>query len=927
MSRWNKSRISYIHLSYDDFYDYDNFVIELLQLLRENIRYSLLLKVKYNKDLYGVAGVQIGFLYEKDYNIKDFEVLHESLKLRLKNFCEDYKVEEINSIQLLVVRVEDMPELKIKNLNKVNLKIFSNKRDTKSRFSIIPLTMNSNYFGKQILKDWEFYLNKINEQKSILNEEHLVINSISSMYLYDNYVILTIENNGVFYRDIYDSISGILITRIQDRAVKDNLFTRKIGNNSLTILDNNIVKVESEKKLSSIKYKAKNLKDEPNILIGSWDIETFKDIDGYAKVYALGFYVLGGKVKIYYLEDRISSEELVLRCIDDMLVNEFNNYTFYTHNFGSYDSIFLIKILKDFNIKKGYEHYKLSSICKDNKILKLTIKTRKSLSDRKQSIVGVRKDPGYNRITIIDSLNLLNQSLDKLCKSFDVEVVKGNFPHKFVSRNTLNYVGNTPSIDYWDNISLSNYNELVKPNWDLRKECIKYLEKDLISLTFIMNKFSEYLNRKYYIQVTDSLTISRLALNIFLKEYLRDSKLPIIGKNIFSDIKKAYYGGVTEVYKPYGKNLFYYDVNSLYPFAALNPIPGVNCTFIENVGNSMDLKDLFGFFYCKIETNNNYLGLLPVHSKEGLIMPNGSWEGWYFSEELKYALSQGYKINVIKGYNFNKLDNVLTDYVNDLYKIKSSTKDSVEKDINKRLLNHLLGRFGMNIVKPKTELVDGNKLGLITSTREIIGEPKIITDNDYWITYYDEVNEDICEEHGIDYFKVCNLNENTDSEKLDEFKDVSLTTAAAVTAYARIYMSKIKLDILNKGGSVYYTDTDSIVTDISIDKKLVGFELGQFKLEHKVKMAYFISNKTYCLQLFDKIYDEYLDQYIDYIIKSKSVNSKSLTLDSFTKLYKGVSIEASKRFSISDHSKGSVLIVDGKVELNHDSYTKREKIM
>jgi hypothetical protein len=165
-------------------------------------------------------------------------------------------------------------------------------------------------------------------------------------------------------------------------------------------------------------------------------------------VYALGFFVLGGTPKTYYLEDGISSDELVLKCLDDMLTNQFKGYTFYTHNFGRYDSIFLIKILKEFNIRKSYEYYKLSTICRDNKILKLTISVKRSLSDRKQSKTTVRKDPGYNTITIVDSLNLLNQSLDKLCESFGVEVVKGKFPHNFVNRDTLNYVGNTPDFSY-----------------------------------------------------------------------------------------------------------------------------------------------------------------------------------------------------------------------------------------------------------------------------------------------------------------------------------------------------------------------------------------------------------------------------------------------------------------------------------------------
>ena len=48
-------------------------------------------------------------------------------------------------------------------------------------------------------------------------------------------------------------------------------------------------------------------------------------------------------------------------------------------------------------------------------------------------------------------------------------------------------------------------------------------------------------------------------------------------------------------------------------------------------------------------------------------------------------------------------------------------------------------------------------------------------------------------------------------------------------------MNKIKLDVLNKGGSIYYTDTDSIVTDIKLDESVVGKDLGKFKLEHEVE--------------------------------------------------------------------------------------------
>ena len=49
----------------------------------------------------------------------------------------------------------------------------------------------------------------------------------------------------------------------------------------------------------------------------------------------------------------------------------------------------------------------------------------------------------------------------------------------------------------------------------------------------------------------------------------------IPNKNEDSFIRRAYYGGHTDTYKPYGEDLYYYDVNSLYPFVMKEfPMPG-----------------------------------------------------------------------------------------------------------------------------------------------------------------------------------------------------------------------------------------------------------------------------------------------------------------------------------------------------------------
>jgi hypothetical protein len=139
-----------------------------------------------------------------------------------------------------------------------------------------------------------------------------------------------------------------------------------------------------------------------------------------------------------------------------------------------------------------------------------------------------------------------------------------------------------------------------------------------------MDTFNKYIIRNYDIQMTNCSTISRLALNIFKKHYLKESKIPVIKSSMFRDIKEAYYGGISEVYKPFGKDLFHYDVNSLYPAASLNSMPGNKCSYIEDFENKgLNLDNLFGYFYCEVEAKYNYLGLLPVRTDKGLIMPTG----------------------------------------------------------------------------------------------------------------------------------------------------------------------------------------------------------------------------------------------------------------------------------------------------------------
>jgi transcription initiation factor TFIIIB Brf1 subunit/transcription initiation factor TFIIB len=62
--------------------------------------------------------------------------------------------------------------------------------------------------------------------------------------------------------------------------------------------------------------------------------------------------------------------------------------------------------------------------------------------------------------------------------------------------------------------------------------------------------------------------------------------------------------------------------------------------------------------------------------------------------------------------------------------------------------------------------------------------------------------------------------------------NVSIPISTAVTAYARMYMSKFKRMFKKLGIILYYSDTDSFIINKSLDQKYIGSELGKLKLEH-----------------------------------------------------------------------------------------------
>ena len=444
-------------------------------------------------------------------------------------------------------------------------------------------------------------------------------------------VVLDIINKETIIKRCFN-IYGGLVGKVED--IYDNgIIKRYYGNKMLVIYKNKEIEYKSTKIIfspitkqrSKLELESKKDREIPNIKIGVLDLEAYLDKNTDSKAYAIGYYTyLDDKCNTFYIDKTLDSVKLVHTCINDMLRDKYKDITFYCHNFGRYDSVFFYKYLSLFNqSEQGIKNpYILDPFKRGDDMIRLIIKREISGKMRK--------------VKILDSYCVLPYSLKRLCEDYKVEVAKGHFPHEFSRHDTLFYTGKTPSfVFYRKDITYEAYLGIKSENWNFKAEVISYLEKDLISLYQVLEKINHSIFIDFNVQMTESLTVSGLALNIFLhNNYDIDNKpIPLINNSkIYWEIKSAYYGGRTEVYKPYIENGYHYDVNSLYLFASLNAMPGLKAEYIEYYNNKrVDLdSDLFGFFYCEIESNNNYLGLLPVRAKSGIIFPNGKWFGWYF---------------------------------------------------------------------------------------------------------------------------------------------------------------------------------------------------------------------------------------------------------------------------------------------------------
>ena len=481
--------------------------------------------------------------------------------------------------------------------------------------------------------------------------------------------------------------------------------------------------------------------------------------------------------------------------IDEFIFFCFNrkqNMQIYFHNL-KFDGEFIIHYL----LTHGYTYIKDKEDKKDKTFTTLISSQGQFYSLEIFFEVSEKK---INKVTIYDSLKIINMSVEKIAKDFKLPILKG-------------------SIDY----------KLIRDeNHKLTDEEISYLKNDVeIMARALKIMFDEGLTK---------MTIGSDAL-YFYKQLNQNflNYFPILDYEIDASIRQSYKGGFTYLNPKYKNEIVYdglvLDVNSLYPSVLYNEkMPIGKPIYFTSKYKDNKLYDLYvQRISCMFEIKKDKLPTIQIKNQTRFFVPNEYLEN--SNNEIVVLTLTNIDLELFKehynisdlvyldGYMFKSQKGLFKNYIdfwsNRKIEAKKENNDAIYK-ISKLMLNSLYGKFGLN---PNVQ------------------------------SKYPVLIDDVVK------YKM------HDAETRDA---VYIPVATFVTSYARnktIRTSqKIRDYTLNKYNEDYYiySDTDSIhMKNLNEEelKKFVDiddFILGFWKLESRFKKGKFLRQKCYIEQTYDE---------------------------------------------------------------------------
>lgn len=514
-------------------------------------------------------------------------------------------------------------------------------------------------------------------------------------------------------------------------------------------------------------------------------------------LYATGFYefseeALRGEWSDAELDRCVlfNGSDSLMKFFDYMLENfeKGPKYVIFAHFGGGFDFLYYVREALRHQAQGDSVSYFSKCLEVQGSIIKLRHILKRGTSKM------IRKN--YLNIILRDSFPLLRASLDRLSKSFKP-------PHPKL-----------PDLVHHELVTDDNWEDSYFEGGE------RYLKHDLLSLAEILQIFRSKMQQLFEIDPIESVTLPSLSRTVFMRKYYQPADYPLctLAPEFNSFLRKAYYGGRVEAHQlgVIEGPIYYFDVTSEYPFAMLQSLPYGEPVHLPHGAHG---RIPYGLLRVRVRGGwKDRPNLFPVRGEDGLIYPYFElpYEMYVWSEEVQFSVDNRfpYTFEIIEAWEFNQAP-YYRKCIDDLYRIKRDAESPVERQIGKDLVNSGYGIWGM-----KVENV--NKIVLETATRF---NPSPI--NKYLETMT---------------LKRSNVMENTHFMKVSTNLDNCVTylpLAVAVTAKARIHLFSLMNDIIEAGGKVYYTDTDSVITNIDIGDPQYGIqywrenenEMGQVKVE------------------------------------------------------------------------------------------------
>jgi hypothetical protein len=394
------------------------------------------------------------------------------------------------------------------------------------------------------------------------------------------------------------------------------------------------------------------------------------------------------------------------------------------------------------------------------------------------------KKRGNDVITFVDTYNLLVAPLEQIGKSLNYP--KGKTPQKFI-----------------DGVCKTD---------DITDEDIQYCLQDCDIVLKFLEFYGTFLAK---FQVKLRPTIASNAKAIWNRTFLAPTDRTYWINDIEDEkFRSAYFGGRTEVFisRKEIEHGYHYDINSQYPSQMkYNLFPNPNK--LRSFDNPKDFIDKInmveGCATCTVTAPNDlHIPILPFRGTDNLLFPIGTFKGTWCLPELRIALKLGYEIDVHSCTVSKPHPSPFLDYIKIFEDMKEDavrTGDMAIKEMSKRFMNALSGKFGQRIP----------------------AEDRVYTRDDSDIP-------------PTTPYKSCYGVHITQPADLVRSEGTAVCLIAYVTSYSRCLLHSYM------DHNTLYCDTDSIFTYERLPDSMVHpTKFGMMALEDEFEAPYFIDPKKY----------------------------------------------------------------------------------